>query len=229
MYSEDERNIEIDGNKFTVKWFKFEEFEDDRKCPIPSNLQDPPIQSSPSNILNALNDDCLWEIFNSKELDVWDLCALAEVCKRFNDIAKGIVPIKHRHIIEHTDHMDHMEWKCLWRMERLFRHFGSSFTTFKGLLVENWDVLCGLIGKHCDRITTLDCELNEPATLYEIRPLIQRLYALNVTFRQTIACDYQLSELFDSQPIVRLETLTISANDNTLDMPHIPLINLRHL
>lgn len=57
LRSDDRCDTEIDSNKFPVKWLKDEEMENDETILIPIPFKDPPAHSSPSYILNALNDD----------------------------------------------------------------------------------------------------------------------------------------------------------------------------
>lgn len=57
-----------------------------------------PAHDAPSNILNALNDQCIYEIF--KFLEFSDLVNVAEVCVRFNEQAKKtFATSKHKRII----------------------------------------------------------------------------------------------------------------------------------
>lgn len=42
--------------------------------------------------LNDLNDYCLLQIFQSKTLDLYDICSLADTCKRFRQITQWIAP-----------------------------------------------------------------------------------------------------------------------------------------
>lgn len=55
-------------------------------------LVKPPEQDSPNQILNALNDDCLCEVF--RFLPLIDLNNAAEVCVRFNALAKEVFSSK---------------------------------------------------------------------------------------------------------------------------------------
>lgn len=52
-------------------------------------------QDSPSHILNALDDDCLREIF--ERLILLDLCNVVNVCTRFSRLAKDALPFKYKH------------------------------------------------------------------------------------------------------------------------------------
>lgn len=233
LRSEEKCNIYIciDGIKFNVKWYEDEKMRKGGRIPIPMTLQLPPIQSSPSNILNALNDDCLREIFNSEVLDIWDLCSLADVCQRFREIAKEVFPHKYNN--------RWIDWACLWRTERLLQIFDSSFTTLNNFHYQLEDILCGLIAEHCTKITKLTCKLREPASLIHMRPLMQRLSALEITFDDIGYLNdddgedgnsgIQLNDLFDSQPIISIETLKIKADRSryTLHLPSATLVNLR--
>lgn len=42
--------------------------------------------------LQDLNDDCLLEIFRSKQIDLYDLCSLSDTCKQFRRIVQPIAP-----------------------------------------------------------------------------------------------------------------------------------------
>lgn len=121
-------DIQIDGNPLTVNWFGGGESSSNaiKIMEMSIHLQVPPAQSSPSNILNALNDDSLRQIFDNDLLDMDDLCSLAEVCKHFNSIAKDAFPQKYRRKVNEIS-----EQNSLWRYDRFLRHFGSLIRTFK--------------------------------------------------------------------------------------------------
>lgn len=57
-------------------------------------LKHAPDADSPKNILNALNDDWLITIF--EQLNLHDLCDVANVCKRFNGIAMKVFETKYK-------------------------------------------------------------------------------------------------------------------------------------
>lgn len=56
------------------------------------SFSDPPEQHSPANIMNALYNDCLMELFD--RVDTLDLYVLAYVCKRFREIAVKILKVR---------------------------------------------------------------------------------------------------------------------------------------
>lgn len=53
----------------------------------------PPAQDSPKNIINILDDDCLQAVLLKLE-DVYDFFRAAEVCTRFQNNAKQCFPFK---------------------------------------------------------------------------------------------------------------------------------------
>lgn len=70
-----------------------------RKTTLPSKTsqseqetQTAPEPAPSSNILNVLNDDCLQEIF--RNLSLFDLCSVANVCKKFKQNAEEIFTLK---------------------------------------------------------------------------------------------------------------------------------------
>lgn len=99
-----------------ANWYGFEVNAAD-PCNQPDHpLQVPPEQDSESNILNALNDDCLQEIF--KLLKVTDLTNVAGVCKRFNEQAKITFDFKHKRLNMNQFYYDYNLYKIATQ------HFG---------------------------------------------------------------------------------------------------------
>lgn len=58
--------------------------------------------------LDDLNDDCLLEIFRSKTIGLYDICSLADTCKRFRQIVQWIAPkeLEFREGYSKDDHYD---------------------------------------------------------------------------------------------------------------------------
>lgn len=102
------REIEIGNDVLEIKktkrmfcnlWKKTE------KINIDEILLQAPDESSPKNIVNTLNDDCLTEIFTY--LSFQDQCSVLGVCVRFNRIAKQLlakVGAKHKKKQQHLFH-----------------------------------------------------------------------------------------------------------------------------
>lgn len=85
----------------------------------------PPDPESTSNILNALNDDCLQEIF--RYLSLVDLGSVADVCEKFNANAHTIFSLKHSGSTLEIDRNR--------RNERLVRNFRIDI---KSLSIDGW-------------------------------------------------------------------------------------------
>lgn len=77
-----------------------------------------PIKYQNRCILNALNDDCLRAIFESKNLQMEDLCSLGSVCTRFNDIVKPVFASKYK---DSEASYSRINSKPLWKIEEYFR------------------------------------------------------------------------------------------------------------
>lgn len=60
-------------------------------------LLQPPDQESPTNILNILNDDCLYEIF--KRIHPSKYLIIADVCVKFNQVITEILAKKHQALV----------------------------------------------------------------------------------------------------------------------------------
>lgn len=81
----------------------------------------PPAQDAASNILNALNDQCFYEIF--KRLNLPDLVNVAEVCVHFNEQAKKtFVTSKYKRLVFTGSEFDDKPNM----MRKVMRHFGAN-------------------------------------------------------------------------------------------------------
>lgn len=140
---------------------------------IVKELLKPPDQDSPMNILNALNDDCLCEIF--KKLHFSTLTSVAMVCTRFNRIAKEAFSSKyHSEWINIFD----LDWnrQPRWsQIEDFLSEFGSEIRSLSTLKVLNeWFIKIAehffkLVHKYCKRLTRFQfhCFNINEKTLYE--------------------------------------------------------------
>ncbi|XP_031630567.1 uncharacterized protein LOC116345395 [Contarinia nasturtii] len=113
-------------------------------------------KNSPKNILNSLNNDCIYDIF-SKLTNGDDFLNLAQVCTRFQDCAKEFFRQHHRYV-QMKAKKDHQPTnKTVWcpeRAEEMFRIFGH--------LIESINLWCTddqsrshqifqLIARFCDK------------------------------------------------------------------------------
>lgn len=152
-----------------------------------------PETDSPNNILNALNDDCLREIFEKFET-LSMLHSISNVCVRFSEIAKQIFKTKHRH---RFINMLELRWNNQLNLPQIIpflRKFGSSieslnikceFRHFKTDYYEDLPLssyFLKIINKYCKNLTFLCITIFDldSQTLAKIYPLLSRLKGLQL-------------------------------------------------
>ncbi|XP_031631921.1 uncharacterized protein LOC116346137 [Contarinia nasturtii] len=109
-------------------------------CQQPNNipeLQNPnlliaPDQDAPSNIINALNDDCMRKIFGN--FDLTELSNVGAVCSWFNAHAKEAFSKKYKNLELNPLPMDIPEMKTN-EIENIFKYLGTEIQTLK---VDAW-------------------------------------------------------------------------------------------
>lgn len=122
-----------------------------------------PTADSPVDILNALNDVCLLQIFS--ELDAYDLYNVAKTCKRFNGIAKLAFESKYRQ--PNRSFMDdlrdeRLEWRklSLIEIESFLRTFASEIHAVDIKKDCNSDpnpeVVLRMLNAYCPKIESLN-------------------------------------------------------------------------
>lgn len=125
-------------------------------------MQAPDDDDSPQNIVNALNDDCLLQIFS--ELSLCDLCDVANVCTRFNDIAMRIFRSKFKNTDDHIESLVReprfLTPLPLFRIELFFKTFGPEISTMKFVMTDEslpaTDILLGFCADFCTNIASLE-------------------------------------------------------------------------
>lgn len=152
--------------------FEFEEakvkFVSD-KILIPS-LPDPELP--PSNMLVALNDDCLDAVFS--KLEWCDLIRLMNVCHRFKDIAERVASRKH---VITNDY-----YAPLWQQEHYLRKFGASIRTIHAM--DNHPhqmILLFLIAKYCPNVDELEIASINSEIRQPLHNLFKRVRKLCIT------------------------------------------------
>lgn len=134
-------------------------------------LQSPPKRSSPRHILNALNDHCLYEIFQNIE-HTTDFDAISNVCQRFTKIARIVFPPKIRTrwidadslVIDHGTQFNFITLAQLWKF---LCDFGSSIRSLKfhSYYLERMpnatNLAIKMIEKYCKNIRQLDIEITK--------------------------------------------------------------------
>lgn len=154
-----------------------------------------PAQDSPKNIVNALNDHCLCEIFRKTD-HLADFDSIANVCKRFNQIAKLLFPSKfHSRWIGlddlvFNDGTSPFERITLTQFEKFLSNFGSFivFFKFRSFYLEeipNFEKLAfNMISTYCKNIRGLDVAITDVLNeiVDEIRPIFSKLTKLHIHF-----------------------------------------------
>lgn len=197
-----------------------------------------PDQKSPDNIVNILPDDCLRTIFEAFASNIIELVDIANVCYRFNVVAKEIVKSKYTHC-DFTNALN----MPLWRKINLFRTFGH---LIKSLCMGRNDVGCGeVITKYCTSIKELECSFDETRTLDELETVMLRLDVLKMNYLadpenlDDLEDDLDNSyDLYDSDDPIRvmefdvgerLKCLGISSNCMKIALPNPNLSQLVEL
>lgn len=181
-----------------------------------SMLLIPPAENSSHNILNALNDDCLREIFNRPEINLMDLAALANVCKRFNQIGQQAFSEKY---VEQYKLFEH---RHLWRVDEFFRTFGQKITT----LYLGWvygdpkEIVLRLVLDNCTKITKLGCSAYSKHSRMALKRVMPQLEEFTIVYG-----DATFTDLFDLNTVYPLKKLHIEDFTNL----HLPCIHLPQL
>lgn len=85
----------------------------------------PPQQDSSLHILTALDDDCIREIL--LRLDIIELTKAADVCVRFNQLAKRVFDVKYKHLKIDGETFEYFIWSFafLFKKFRITNSFAS--------------------------------------------------------------------------------------------------------
>lgn len=210
--------IEIEGNKWKIRWSG--DIYDHHTRPLgvyAPSLNTPPAQSSPNNILNALNNDCLRAIFEQDGLPIEDLCSLACTSQRLNSF--GIEAFKRKHKMEPKKFVEKLaDGAAIWQWEDYLSVFGKTVESINTKQNRNTNILIHLIEKYCPNITDLTCELNFRTNVEDLCSLFSRLDTLNVSLSQGIPFD----SLIPSTADCKLKKLTIRSTSQKLTPKHLP-------
>lgn len=138
--------IPVETGLVWVDWQSDKVIECTPEIHVAESLLVPPDQKSPQNIVNALPDNCLKKIF--EYVDLFDLCELAQVCKRFLYAAQ--LADKPHHIVFHSD-------APLWKWALYFSLFGESVWQIVTLRGVHSNILMGMVAKYCKQILEFNC------------------------------------------------------------------------
>lgn len=160
------------------------------------------------NILIALNDDCLRSVF--RKLHLRSLCSVANVCVRFNELAKEI--FKQRFKNKPIDFMDLILTYpiSLEQMKTFLINFGSLVVKLNvrpyEINLNEFDDILRLLNQYCTNIKDLNMEdvTVNGKILAEVRPLLSRLEYLGIKYEH----NYSFNDLISS--CSQLEHLSIN-------------------
>lgn len=188
--------------------------------PIDAISQVPAAQGSIHNILNALNDDCLHEIFDREEIDVMDLVSIANVCTRFNVVAKQAFKKKYskKSAFELLDPKN-----VLWQPEQIFRTFGEKITSIS---FDNIPVECMLeahlhmVLEHCVNLKVLKCSLFGDHSIEALRRALPHLEELTLSHAND-----KVMMIFTKETVQQLKKLHIPSCAK-LELPRVHMPQL---
>lgn len=187
-----------------------------------SSSADPPNQQAPPNMADALNDDCLMEIF--QRLHMRDLYTIAWTCKRLRAIAVRVFRRRYRHRLFAPCDLRHYgnSRPCTWLSQYVHcvRIFGP---TRVGLHFEyDKNIMLRALAEYCPDLEEIDIgEADiEPQTMAALRPVLPRLRQLSIG----------ATDAYDNCGDVdwHLEKLNIRIHDN-LALPNIKTPRLTEL
>lgn len=223
------RNIRIGQNYYDIRQID-DNYMEIGPIHVTTTLQTAPQFDSTLNIMSALNDDCLREIFESSVLDLRDLAAIGSVCTRFRRIVKRIHPVtsisstneNRLDVLFHNKPYNDDSIRMLCRLDHYFHTFGASLTHVDLNRLPHQQVLYGILMEHCEKLTSLTCQVNDRWTLHELRLITAKLKKLHLSLEPKSIPD--LRELLDGN--TSLEMLEINAGNAGLKCPDINLSKL---
>lgn len=129
-----------------------------------------PDQESSTNILNALNDDCLREIF--RQLDHFDQYEVALVCHRFRDVVMSIK----------TKYLEITDYNCtpFWKLEPVIRMFGASILTVEITANPCPEIVLGFLARYCENLGKFVGTINCDGTISDMALIFPRLQWLDL-------------------------------------------------
>lgn len=147
-------------------------------------LLQPPDRESSKNILNVLNDDCLYEVFERIHPSNYHL--IADVCVRFNQVLTEMLARKYK---ENMFRVSDLQSFTLPEAQHYLRYFGSSIyqAEIDGNKLKKENrlkilIILRMISEHC--LNLLDFHIinfgMEKETANEIIPLFTRIREISI-------------------------------------------------
>lgn len=137
-----------------------------------------------------------------------DLLEIADVCRRFNRIAKEVFEAKHSHFENfHNEMIMHY-----WPFEQFLKTFGQSIKSFGSAAL--FDNQCELAMKYCPNLIELKCNIRDQQNIDGLRNLIVQLVKLNIHL--TDAC-MSIEDWFGAD--IKLQELTVEHSNTYFRLP----------
>lgn len=187
--------------------------------------------------LDDLNDDCLLEIFRLKTIDLYDMCSLADTCKRFRQIVQRIAPKELEFRQSYKDDYyeikleivdepyqllkaeSHLDKPCEFDMiKRIFENFGPKLASVS--IRSREGLHCHLIDQvalHCkEKLKYLSLHYQDfnQCRAIEMQPIFKKLESLKL-FSLHLSADAKLFAGMDS--LVELHLLWVDNGVAILD------------
>ena len=228
-------SIVVWGITFTVIPFRSNDelVETVRHMKFTSPLAPPAPDRSEENILSALNDDCLGEIFR-RSVRLSDLMSIGSVCKRFKQIAeKSFISVYKATKSTFADLNPGGE-VTLPQIETFLHRFGPLLDSVHlndgdyRHLADGLNAILILMTKYCTNLKTLHLEFDdrrgkkiESQTLIKVRPLLSKLNRFTICHRLLSECKGLIAAC------AQIEKLTVEIHETDSILPEINFPNLK--
>lgn len=212
------RRTKIGNHRVQIKWLGHN-YTENMSNRVADTLLNPPDQDSPLNILNALNDDCLFQIFEANALEMSDLAAIGSVCERFNRIIKRIYQRKYS-----TTTNDDRRFGMLFQYYDHFHCFGSTITALNLTRLHHQPVALGMVAEHCKNLVSFTCDVRDKSTFSDLRKLSARLKELHLYFHLDRVASRDLDRILGEHS--SLELLDLHSNNAPVRLPTVMLPHL---
>lgn len=157
-------------------------------------MLEPPAESSPSNILNALDDQCLREIFERIH-QVSDFYTISNVCMRFNEVAKEAFASKFKHTSISIDEIINSRQITLAHLLHFLQNYGASIVSLS-CPTDQSTIVLRVINEYCKKLRHLKICIAASCKVIPIETysLFEKLKSLDISFQS--GYDYSQHNIF---------------------------------
>lgn len=218
------QTFEIDGDTMYIRWES--DFGELYTGPLTGVQRKTPHERSPYNILNTLSDDCFQAMFEHfRKRDMLTFSNFAGTCKRLQRLGNEI--FLRDYTVNQKSFAEKM-LKCarpLWRWEDHLQTFSSDAIEVIDISWQrHTNIMLYLIAKYCPKIQDITCTLNKQNSWVELRPLLCRLKALDVTIVDRFM--YLADFLPQNSEIERLTVRARAHRFTSIALPKLEELNL---